>query len=408
VVKNFKYKPGRSDPKKIFLPDSEPCPGQDGGDVVFYCDTACQSLLHLQDGQFLQAQSGARGNPSEGTRGPKRRQQEQRQAPALKIPVPAGTLVRRKGSGKVLGELLKPGDFVVAARGGRGGLGVKRRSREQNQRFRAKQREAEAEGGMIVEDKNWKADTRGLSGERVTVQLLLRVVADVGLVGLPNAGKSSLLKQLTNASPEIANYPFTTLTPNLGVADGVGRATLADLPGLIDGAHRGRGLGRIFLRHLRRAKVIMHVVDASAEDPVADYRVIRDELRMYNPEYVRRPHLVCLNKIDLGLDEARLAALRDGVLAAAVAPLLDTEGEAIEGIEPLPPAAVVPVSAFAGLGVDAVQDALRELLPPGEGEEGGGFADLDLGELDDGEGPAGAGFEDDDGDGGGEWGEFEG
>lgn len=103
--------------------------------------------------------------------------------------------------------------------------------------------------------------------------------------------KSSLLKALTNANPEIASYPFTTLVPNLGVAPGLRRATLADLPGLIDGAHVGKGLGRIFLRHLRRARVILHVVDASLEDPAADYRVIRDELRMYNPEYVERPHV---------------------------------------------------------------------------------------------------------------------
>jgi Obg family GTPase CgtA len=126
---------------------------------------------------------------------------------------------------------------------------------------------------------------------QVTLQLSLRLVADIGLVGLPNAGKSSLLKAITRASPEIANYPFTTLTPNLGVAERLGRAKVADLPGLIAGAHTGKGLGRIFLRHLRRAKIILHIVDASAENPVEDFRTILEELRMFNPAYLSKPHI---------------------------------------------------------------------------------------------------------------------
>ncbi|PNX71769.1 GTPase OBG, partial [Trifolium pratense] len=148
----------------------------------------------------------------------------------------------------------------------------------------------------------------GQPGEEIKLELILRVVADVGLIGLPNAGKSTLLAAITLAKPDIADYPFTTLMPNLGRLDGdpnlgagmySSEATLADLPGLIEGAHLGKGLGRNFLRHLRRTRLLVHVVDASTENPVNDYRTVREELRMYNPEYLERPYIVVLNKIDL-------------------------------------------------------------------------------------------------------------
>lgn len=160
----------------------------------------------------------------------------------------------------------------------------------------------------VMRDKSDKVMVFGQPGEEVTLELILRIVADVGLVGLPNAGKSSLLASVTLAKPEIANYPFTTLMPNLGRLDGdsdlgtwgfSSRATLADLPGLIRGAHLGKGLGRTFLRHLRRTRLLVHVVDASADDPVQDYTTLREELCMYNPEYLERPHMVVLNKLDL-------------------------------------------------------------------------------------------------------------
>lgn len=160
----------------------------------------------------------------------------------------------------------------------------------------------------VMRDKSDKVMVFGQQGEEVTLELILRIVADVGLVGLPNAGKSSLLASVTLAKPEIANYPFTTLMPNLGCLDGdpdfgiwgfSSRPTLADLPGLIRGAHLGKGLGRTFLRHLRRTRLLVHVVDASADDPVQDYRTLREELCMYNPNYLERPHMVVLNKLDL-------------------------------------------------------------------------------------------------------------
>ena len=159
-----------------------------------------------------------------------------------------------------------------------------------------------------MEDPNWKADSHGGAGEEKRVTLQLRVVADAGFVGLPNVGKSSLLACMTRARPEVAAYPFTTLMPNLGVmatggeggdADEPQRSTLVDLPGLIEGAASGRGLGRMFLRHLARTRVLVHVVDAASENPAADFWAVREELRLYNAAYCARPCVVALNKLDL-------------------------------------------------------------------------------------------------------------
>lgn len=170
----------------------------------------------------------------------------------------------------------------------------------------------------IMRDVSDRVLIHGQPGEEVSLELILRVVADVGLVGLPNAGKSTLLSAITLARPDIADYPFTTLMPNLGRLGGdpalgalqfSSEATLADLPGLIEGAHLGKGLGRNFLRHLRRTRVIVHVVDAAADDPVDDYKIVREELRMYNPQYLERPYVVVLNKIDLPKAQDRLSSL---------------------------------------------------------------------------------------------------
>ncbi|CAL4927854.1 unnamed protein product [Urochloa decumbens] len=218
----------------------------------------------------------------------------------LRIPVPVGTVVKRK-KGAVLADLTHPGDEVLVARGGQGGISL-------IDVPEYKRRKAMALSPNIMRDASDKVLTHGQPGEEVSLELILRVVADVGLVGLPNAGKSTLLSAITLARPDIADYPFTTLMPNLGRLGGdpalgalqfSSEATLADLPGLIEGAHLGKGLGRNFLRHLRRTRVIVHVVDAAADDPVHDYKIVREELRMYNPQYLERPYVVVLNKIDL-------------------------------------------------------------------------------------------------------------
>lgn len=177
---------------------------------------------------------------------------------------------------------------------------------------------------QVMRDENDKVLVLGQPGEEVTLELILKVVADVGLVGLPNAGKSTLLAAITLAKPGIADYPFTTLMPNLGRLDGdptLGAlrysfgATLADLPGLIEGAHLGKGLGRNFLRHLRRTRLLVHVVDAAAIDPVNDYMTVKEELRMYNPEYLERPSIVVLNKIDLPEAQDRLPLIAQEIRA---------------------------------------------------------------------------------------------
>lgn len=159
---------------------------------------------------------------------------------------------------------------------------------------------------LEVEDPNWKLSAKGGEGETRTVMLQLRVVADAGIIGLPNVGKSSLLTRMTRSNATIANYPFTTLMPNLGVMktdefsrDALQQNVLVDLPGLIEGAHQGRGLGRMFLRHLKRTQMLVHVVDGAADDPAADYWVVREELRMFNPAYCQRPCIVVINKMDL-------------------------------------------------------------------------------------------------------------
>uniref|UniRef100_A0A0V0HMX7 Putative ovule protein n=1 Tax=Solanum chacoense TaxID=4108 RepID=A0A0V0HMX7_SOLCH len=256
----------------------------------------------------------------------------------------------------------------------------------------------------IMRDATDKVLSFGQSGEEVNLQLILRVVADVGLVGLPNAGKSTLLAAITHARPDIADYPFTTLMPNLGRLDGdpslgadkySSEATLADLPGLIEGAHLGKGLGRNFLRHLRRTRLLVHVVDAAAEDPVGDYRTVKEELRMYNPEYLDRPYLVVLNKIDKPEAIDRLPTLTEEIRKIGcerISPKRDTSSGAVaesisvdesqnselsnrlsakdqkvKELEEYPrPLAVVGVSVLKGIKVNemlkAIRAALREFL----------------------------------------------
>ncbi|CAI5460290.1 unnamed protein product [Closterium sp. Yama58-4] len=311
--------------------------GGHGGDVVIHADPSLSTLLPLHRKKRHVARSGGHVDAKGGLA---RRVPDGLQGPVLRIAVPVGTVVKRKRGGKFLADLANPGDEVVVATGGRGGLlsslladltnpgdevVVARGGRggisvyEVPASNKAHLRPVKAPLGTTVmtapEDKQL---TYGLQGEEVALELTLRVVADVGLVGFPNAGKSSLLAAVTAARPEIADYPFTTLMPNLGrmPADPAGPdggfgdgPTLADLPGLIEGAHVGKGLGRMFLRHLRRTRVLLHVLDASAPDPIHDYVVLREELRMYNPEYTSRPHILVLNKIDLPEVRARIPDL---------------------------------------------------------------------------------------------------
>ncbi|GKU90025.1 hypothetical protein SLEP1_g4076 [Rubroshorea leprosula] len=286
--------------------------GGHGGDVVIYADEGKDTLLEFhQKGRY----NAKRGGNVDAMGVLTSQLHDGLAAPTLRIPVPLGTVVKRK-RGTLLADLAHPGDEVLVARGGQGGISLL----EMPEHRRKKMMTLTTN---VMRDDNDKVLVLGQPGEEVSLELILRVVADVGLVGLPNAGKSTLLSAITLAKPDIADYPFTTLMPNLGRLNGdptlgagmySSEATLADLPGLIEGAHLGKGLGRNFLRHLRRTRLLVHVVDASTEDPVNDYITVREELRMYNPNYLERPYIVVLNKIDLPQASSRLPFFIEEIL----------------------------------------------------------------------------------------------
>uniref|UniRef100_A0A803LKF6 GTP-binding protein OBGC2 n=1 Tax=Chenopodium quinoa TaxID=63459 RepID=A0A803LKF6_CHEQI len=378
--------------------------GGHGGDVVIYADESKDTLLEFHKQNRYKAKRG--GNvDAMGVLNSKQR--DGSAAPTLRIPVPLGTVVKRK-RGKLLADLANHGDEVLVARGGQGGISLlempeQKKSmmaalttnilRDDSDKVRAKRLK------FVSTDLYWvsiQVLVLGQAGEEVSLELILRVVADVGLVGLPNAGKSTLLSATTLAKPDIADYPFTTLMPNLGRLDGdpslgaamySSEATLADLPGLIEGAHLGKGLGRNFLRHLRRTRLLVHVVDAAAEDPVKDYRTVKEELRMYNPDYLERPFIVVLNKIDLPQAKDRLPTLTEEILKigqdCGSTPLVlgassedtahtkadDTIPSASEinkrdkEIEDYPrPLAVVGVSVLKGINVKVMLEEIRKAL----------------------------------------------
>ncbi|CAK9148229.1 unnamed protein product [Ilex paraguariensis] len=281
--------------------------GGHGGDVVIYADEGKDSLLEFH---MKRRHNAKRGSNVDAMGVLTSQLHDGLAASTLRISVPVGTVVKHK-RGKFLADLARPGDEILVARGGQGGISLLEMPEHRRKRMMALTTN-------VMRDDSDKVLVLGQPGEEVSLQLILRVVADVGLVGLPNAGKSTLLAAITLAKPEIADYPFTTLMPNLGRLDGdpmlgagkySSEATLADLPGLIEGAHLGKGLGRNFLRHLRRTRLLVHVVDAAAEDPVNDYRTVKEELRMYNPDYLERPYIVVLNKIDIPEAMLRLPSL---------------------------------------------------------------------------------------------------
>jgi GTP-binding protein len=245
--------------------------GGRGGSVILRADPQMTTLSDFRSRRVQRAASGGAGAGKDRTG---------RSASDLVLRVPLGTLVTDPASGAVVADLVAPGQELLLARGGMGGRG--------NARFASSTRKAP----RIAED--------GQPGEEREVELELKLIADVGLVGAPNAGKSSLLAALTRAQPKIAAYPFTTLSPNLGVLRNEEREiVLADIPGLIEGAHRGTGLGEEFLRHVERTRLLVHVVDVAGEDPLADLGTVRGELALYGKGLEDRPTLVALNKIDL-------------------------------------------------------------------------------------------------------------
>lgn len=259
--------------REKFVPRGGP-DGGDGGRGGSVWVEGREGLVTLADFEYRRVYRAGRGGHGRG------KEQHGRAGRSVVIPVPLGTDLYEAHTHKYLGSILEPGERFEVARGGRGGRG--------NARFKTPTRQAP------------RMAEPGAPGERRRLHLVLRLLAQVGLVGLPNSGKSTLLAQLTRARPRIAPYPFTTLSPNLGVwSDGERRITIVDLPGIIEGAHLGKGLGLKFLRHIERAKTLLLMVDLTAPDPLAHYRLIREELSRYNPELLTRSTAVLFNKLDI-------------------------------------------------------------------------------------------------------------
>jgi GTP-binding protein len=292
--------------------------GGRGGSVHLRVDPGQTTLRDFQYRHHFKATAGGRGT---------RAQRHGRAGDDLILNVPPGTAVLDDASGELVADLVATGQRTLVAKGGRGGLG--------NTHFKTATHQAPRHA------------QKGEPGEERWLRLELRLIADIGLVGLPNAGKSTLLAAVTAARPKIADYPFTTLEPNLGVMDlGEGderRPTIADVPGLIEGASGGAGLGHAFLRHVERTRVLVHVVDGSARDPGWDYDVIREELRAHDPSLLDKPMLVAFNKIDL--------------LAAQVAWQAFARARRTDGLE------AVAIAAATGEGLDTFRARVADLLP---------------------------------------------
>jgi GTP-binding protein len=246
--------------------------GGRGGDVIVRADSNLATLLDYTYRDRWAAERGEHGMGSNKTG---------RSGQKVVLPVPPGTVVRDLDSGEVIGEVLEDGDELLIARGGRGGRG--------NAFFATATHQAPRE---------WQP---GEEGEKRRIELELKLIADVGLVGQPNAGKSTLLSVISAARPKIGDYPFTTLAPNLGVVPLTGHRTFvaADIPGIIEGAHEGRGLGLQFLRHIERTRILAFLIPVDAIDWQVEYDQLRCEIEAYSPELARKPHCVVFSKMDL-------------------------------------------------------------------------------------------------------------
>src|SRR5829696_997713 len=295
--------------------------GGRGGSVYLRVDPGQTTLRDFQYRHHFKATPGGRGT---------RARRHGKAGDDLHLAVPPGTAVFDDATGDLIADLVATGQQTMVARGGRGGLG--------NTHFKTSTHQAP------------KHAQKGEPGEERWVRLELRLIADVGLVGLPNAGKSTLLAAVTAATPKIADYPFTTLEPNLGVMeldpDDERRPTIADVPGLIEGASGGAGLGHAFLRHVERTRILVQVVDGAGRDPSWDFDVIRDELRAHDPALLEKPMLIAFNKID-----------QPGARAAWPAFAAARERDGLRA---------VAISAETGEGVDAFRAAIAALLPSGE------------------------------------------
>lgn len=308
--------------REKYVPNGGPDGGDGGhgGNLIFQVDDGLNTL-----NDFRHKRKYAAGHGEDG----RKRNCHGRNGEDLVIKVPAGTIIRDAESDKVIADMSGENRRQIILKGGRGGLG--------NQHFATATMQAP------------KYAQPGQPGIELEVRLELKVIADVGLVGFPNVGKSTLLSRVTNAQPKIANYHFTTLNPNLGVVDldGTNGFVIADIPGLIEGASEGVGLGHAFLKHIERTKVMIHIVDAASvegRDPIADIYAINQELKNFNPKLMEKPQVIAANKIDAIFDQAESAL-----------PVLKAEFEP-KGIQ------VFPISAVSGQGLKELLYYVNEML----------------------------------------------
>ncbi len=300
--------------------------GGRGGSVIIQASSRLGSLIDFRYRSHFIAQNGVHG---------KGKKRHGRKGEDFILQVPMGSIIKNAETGEILADLVHDQDQIVVARGGKGGGG--------NVHYASASNRTPRRAG------------KGVPGEEFWLLIELKLLADIGLIGLPNAGKSTLLSKLSAANPKVADYPFTTLEPQLGVLplDYRGQCIIADIPGLIEGAHGGAGLGHKFLRHIERTRILLHLIDCSglAGDPLDQYRVLENELHLYNEELTNRHRLVLLNKIDL-LESAEM-----------IEELVDLFSS--KGIE------VMAISAGTGQGLDLLKDKIADLLEEDVVEEDG-------------------------------------
>ena len=324
--------------REKYVPAGGPAGGNGGrgGSVIFVTKENLQTLLDFRYNHRFQGENGSRGGPNNrtGAAGSDRI-----------IEIPCGTTVYDGETDELIGDLIKPGQTLCVAAGGKGGLGNK----------------------FFLSNSNRAPEyaLSGLPGEHRMLRLELKLLAEVGIIGLPNAGKSTLISALSAARPKVADYPFTTLVPNLGVVrKPTGDGTVfADIPGLIEGAHQGAGLGHDFLRHIERTRLLLHLVDITSPDPIADYQTIQHELQAYGRGLAQRPQILALNKVD-AVDEET---------STAIAHQLNT----------LSQTSVFLISAVTRTGLDELLQHIWSMLDQlneaeAEAEEGLGIRDQGL------------------------------
>jgi GTP-binding protein len=298
--------------REKFVPRGGPDGGDGGrgGDIILVADEELESLIDFRYKRHYKARSGAHG---------KGKKKHGKNGENLIIPVPVGTLVRDDSANELLKDLTAAGERIVVAKGGLGGKG--------NAHFVSATRQAP------------RYAQKGEAGEERSIRLELKLLADVGIIGLPNSGKSTLISKISAARPKIADYPFTTLSPCLGVVrfDEASSFVVVDIPGLIEGAHQGSGLGTAFLRHIERTNILIHLIDGSLTsplDPTKAFKIIHNELTLYNPSLATKPQIIAINKMDLPDAKENLPKIKRDFnkLAVEIFPISAVTGR---GIKPL-------------------------------------------------------------------------